>query len=283
MIDSEDKAYFLGLMYADGNITHNGFEIGLSGESDTHIIQAFKTALQATHPIGKKFIEGYKTYYRLTISSSSQAREDLIRLGCFERKSLILKFPTEEQVPKYLIHHFIRGYFDGDGSVSHKINGQIHYSMISSVFFIDGLIKSLQENGIDLVIRMDKCHTNQVGYVSAGGVIAGKKIFDFMYKDATIFLKRKKAVFDSFFLSYLGDINARLFSQTRSKRTEVCRLFGLVETAFMMSKLTNDQQKDLIQLYKEKGNIQGTAKEFNCSHTMIKNVLRNHGILSALQ
>lgn len=42
---------------------------------------------------------------------------DLIKLGCFPKKSLKLKFPTEEQVPNYLINHFMRGYFDGDGNI----------------------------------------------------------------------------------------------------------------------------------------------------------------------
>lgn len=48
---------------------------------------------------------------------SQKTVDDLKQLGCIERKSLILKFPTEEQVPFDLLHHFIRGYFDGDGSI----------------------------------------------------------------------------------------------------------------------------------------------------------------------
>jgi len=42
-------------------------------------------------------------------------KDDLIALGCIPRKSLLLKFPTSNQVPEHLIRHFIRGYFDGDG------------------------------------------------------------------------------------------------------------------------------------------------------------------------
>ena len=48
---------------------------------------------------------------------------DLNKLGVVERKSLILTFPTEQQVPKHLMPHFIRGYFDGDGSVYKQKQG----------------------------------------------------------------------------------------------------------------------------------------------------------------
>ena len=55
-------------------------------------------------------------YYQLSLRSKIIC-EDLKKLGCLQKKSKILVFPTESQVPKNLIHHFIRGYFDGDGSV----------------------------------------------------------------------------------------------------------------------------------------------------------------------
>ena len=39
-----------------------------------------------------------------------------------EAKTFTLRFPTENQVPKELLRHFIRGYFDGDGCVSFYTN-----------------------------------------------------------------------------------------------------------------------------------------------------------------
>jgi len=43
----------------------------------------------------------------------------LIKLGCVPKKSLILTFPTEEQVPQEFIYDFIRGYIDGDGYIQY--------------------------------------------------------------------------------------------------------------------------------------------------------------------
>ena len=46
---------------------------------------------------------------------SKEMATDLAKAGCYNKKSLTLKFPTEEQVPSKLIRHFLRGYVDGDG------------------------------------------------------------------------------------------------------------------------------------------------------------------------
>ena len=47
--------------------------------------------------------------YRYSFRSQS-CKADLIKQGCMPAKSLILKFPTEKQVPKNLLAPFIRGY-----------------------------------------------------------------------------------------------------------------------------------------------------------------------------
>lgn len=58
-----------------------------------------------------------KEYSRIQISSKTLTA-DLLKLGCTPRKSLTLKFPNDGIFKSNdLIRHFIRGYFDGDGSV----------------------------------------------------------------------------------------------------------------------------------------------------------------------
>lgn len=47
--------------------------------------------------------------------TSDKMFNDLCSHGCVPNKSLVLTFPKD--IPENLIHHFIRGYFDGDGSV----------------------------------------------------------------------------------------------------------------------------------------------------------------------
>ena len=52
---------------------------------------------------------------------SDQIVDDLIKLGCPPRKTFKITFPSEEIVPNNLINHFLRGYLDGDGSISGSV------------------------------------------------------------------------------------------------------------------------------------------------------------------
>lgn len=54
-----------------------------------------------------------KNQYRLTINNKHISKR-LAELGCGKAKTSVITFPTLEQVPENLIHHFIRGYFDGN-------------------------------------------------------------------------------------------------------------------------------------------------------------------------
>lgn len=72
--------------------------------------------------------------YRISIYSK-ELSDDLTKLGCFQNKSLELKFPTNKQVPDKLIHHFMRGYFDGDGSICFG-QGQLRFSIIGTEDFL---------------------------------------------------------------------------------------------------------------------------------------------------
>ena len=144
-IDTEDKAYFLGLLFADGNVytARNRIQITLANE-DAYILKAFADCIGYT---GKMYIDREK--YSKLILPSKKMCADLTRLGCTPNKSLTLQFPTE--VPDELMHHFIRGYFDGDGHISKDkrlINPYYHINITSTKEFIIVLKKILMDNDI---------------------------------------------------------------------------------------------------------------------------------------
>lgn len=117
-IDSEDKAYFLGLIYADGCVFRNCLKISLQ-EEDGYILGVLKDKLNyggAISKVNPKIETSHKPQSSLQIGSKKLV-SDLNKLGCIARKSLVLEFPTNKQVPRHLIFHFIRGCFDGDGWV----------------------------------------------------------------------------------------------------------------------------------------------------------------------
>ena len=170
VIDDEHKAYWLGFLYADG---YNIEELKKDCES------IYDIKYKEVNLNGKIFPCNRLTLYSKEIS------QDLKKLGCMQKKSLIIKFPTEEQVPNSLIHHFMRGYFDGNGCISGN-----NFMLNSTKDFLDEYIKRLRNN----------TDISKAGYFSVDGQghrwsHASKrdlnKIFDYLYKDATIYLHRK--------------------------------------------------------------------------------------------
>lgn len=202
VIDNEHKAYWLGFIYADGyvNSQKSSFELRVQ-ESDLEHLKKFIKSINGNMPIREtnKVIKD-KTYkgYSLQVNSI-KFKNDLIKQGCFENKSLILKFPIEKQVPKELIHHFIRGYIDGDGcyvlrkntyqgkkktTISHSISVEI----AGTQDFCEGYIKSLG-------LHKNKIHPlHKVGDITKRVLYSGPyalKIINTIYNDATIYLDRK--------------------------------------------------------------------------------------------
>ena len=130
-IDTEDKAYWLGFLYADGYITQRGFGLAVKSEDRPHI-QKMLDAMDSDYDI-KDYVTSTKTKnnygehgYSRVIVSHKQLREKLIQYGMVENKSLILEPPKIEFGTDELKRHFIRGFFDGNGSISGKKEERTH-------------------------------------------------------------------------------------------------------------------------------------------------------------
>ena len=119
-------------------------------------------------------------------------------MGCVPRKSLILQFPS--LIPA-LIPHFIRGYFDGDGSVfiskekhwrSGHITPVIHYRFIGTFAFLTMLNKFLNLKGN--LKRVKNSQAFELSYKRNKKVIP---FYNYLYKNATVYLERKHSIFQS--------------------------------------------------------------------------------------
>lgn len=113
---SPEMAYVLGYFAADGSMLRNGrgaYFIEFTS-TDRTLISLVQNAVASSHSVTARRRGGNtKTAYRLQIGSKDWY-EDLCFLGFSQAKSKVLRFP---RVPKTLDSHFVRGYFDGDGSV----------------------------------------------------------------------------------------------------------------------------------------------------------------------
>lgn len=190
-IDTEEKAYWLGFLYADGNvrISNNSYKVELAlKESDLeHLIKFSNFMDLKKHP---KYIlkqKAYKVFF-----GSRKVVEDLINKGCVTKKSLILEFPNYEVVSKEMMPAFIRGYFDGDGSISltkTKLTYRANISIIGTKEFLTGLLNEL--NIVEVpILKKDKRHLNNTFYVQFRKQ-QGIEFLNYIYYNANIYLDRK--------------------------------------------------------------------------------------------
>lgn len=201
-IDTEEKAYVLGWWYSDGNNTGKGIRLSIT---DLDILQKIKDIFGHD---GDLYIvppktEKHKTKYCLSMSSLKLS-EDLTKLGCMSNKTFLLKFPDENIVPFDLIHHFVRGYFDGDGSIgAYGKKKRPVVQIVGTRHMMEGILKAADIKGTFSQRFPERCKDNYTIHIGSFGSLL--KFYDYIYKDSTIYLQRK---FDRY-REIVGVINSR--------------------------------------------------------------------------
>lgn len=192
-IDSEDKAYFLGLLFADGcNHRNDKKKISISLQScDKDILSKFSQYLYGAENL--QFIKTrkhYKDQYCLSIHST-HVSDVLNTLGCVARKSLVLKFPD---IQEKLIKHFIRGYFDGDGSLyyyTRRNKPEYTLSIVSTKDFTDKL-KYILNKELNIHVCDKLTGNNNITHtIYVRGNKQVSKLLDWLYLDTNLYLERK--------------------------------------------------------------------------------------------
>ena len=114
---SNDMAYVLGFWWADGNLYYDKkdkiyiFSI-TQHKKDRYILENILRVMGCNTSIKN----GRENCLYIKINNQEICR-DIIKLGGCVKKSLVIKFPN---VPKKYLHDFVRGYFDGDGTITSK-------------------------------------------------------------------------------------------------------------------------------------------------------------------
>lgn len=201
-IDSFDKAYWLGFLYADGCVRECGaLEVGLKYDDIDHL-KKFKESLSSKHPIKEKIINKKYKSCRIQIGCKKMVN-DLINLNCLPRKSLILSFP-DKVVPNEFMSHFIRGYFDGDGGVHYAEHNYFHKSKGKSYIrykcvcyfsgnfkFLTDLKMFLENNGVVVSkVYSDKRSNNYS--IEINGKDNVKQFYNYIYNDCLDFKLDRK-------------------------------------------------------------------------------------------
>jgi len=197
-------AYWIGFIAADGHITNTGFlQIGLA-QSDQNMLENFLKGVHAENPIYQ-----YKTNNG-GMASHVQIRDDkliesLSKWGITPRKSLTIQWPTT--FPIHLYPAFIRGYFDGNGTIFQRYRkAKEHHQgwtetscrfICGSPPFLNELERTLNLHGIITIKQYQNQGTQAYVLPLSGKKENLKKFASLIYQDCSICLERKREIFAS--------------------------------------------------------------------------------------
>ena len=207
-IDSEHKAYFVGMIIADGNVfdpvnsKHHGekwVSITLQDE-DSYMLEEFRKDIGLSSIVAS---DGRG-------SSCVAARSDIManyleKYGIVPRKSFNTRFPFE--IDSKFYRHVIRGIFDGDGSIhvgkyrtrEGRIKNRHKMSFCGTKRLMDELVSTIMEQ-----TKIKTCphvYSYKTRCLSEFRISNIEDMYEFgkwLYEDSTIFMKRKHDKFDSF-------------------------------------------------------------------------------------
>lgn len=205
--DTPESLYLAGFLAADGWLTNSDsaqYTIGIAlKDSDVLHLNKIKTLLDCDRPIYKRIVKNSKRNpkYRDSITYSLVIRckemfDDLQRFNLTPQKSLIYVFPFWIKNHKY-VSHFLRGYFDGDGSISidklhkHQKTQQARIHLRGTIDFLTVFHEILYREGAAVTENKKISTDSNIGSLQYTGNKNVGAILDFLYRDATVYLDRK--------------------------------------------------------------------------------------------
>jgi len=187
-IDTEEKAYWLGFICADGWMAKSepSFGIGL-GVRDKNHLSKIADLFDVKISEDEKRVQ-IQVYNPITY-------EHLLDKDVVPLKSYIDCFKVFDYIPEYLMNHFIRGWFDGDGSISLMKKNASEFSIVGTLGNIEKIQNLILEN-VEILNKTKILPCKNIFALKWGGSSQLMDLREWLYKDATVFLERKKDKFD---------------------------------------------------------------------------------------
>lgn len=198
-INTPEKAYWLGALYADGNIHKHKSQSGTIRFStkDKEWAEKFLECIEYEGSVLREYHKKFEKEIFKARVTSDKMYYDLIKHGCVPSKSKILKMPD---LHNDLIPHFVRGYFDGDGTVGiyKYLTGKSTITLRSGICsgseeFLTNILKY-----IPVKSKIIKKNSNKALWCFQFSVNDSLSFCKWMYKDASIYLNRKYKIFEDF-------------------------------------------------------------------------------------
>ena len=200
-IDTPDKAYWLGLLYADGWVINNKdsatYEVSIElQDGDGYLLEQLAKAIGGVHQVTYKHgvtdFNGYsyETDEAVLRIYSKKMVNDLIQHGVVPKKTKAEEYPKCER----FLRDFVRGFLDGDGCIyiDHtrcKPLTMVHFTN-SNIELLKYLNQKINDElGITGTIYTEKDYKHRLMYFRQEDVRA---LLDWIYYDLSRpMLKRK--------------------------------------------------------------------------------------------
>lgn len=207
IIDTPEKAYFLGFIAGDGNVINNQIRIRIV-KDDVEILNAFKKEINYNKP--NKFVKVKNGQEQVHLEFRSfEMCNDLKNFGIVPNKSMKLQLPTS--IDDDLMHAYLLGLFDADGSIFYtkfrrsdrKTQTERYGFSITTNTVLADQISSYLEKKIGVVLSVSRKRNNKnlsIAQLSRNQDLI--KLCDFLYKDLNLGLLRKKIKFQEAYSFY---------------------------------------------------------------------------------
>ena len=199
-IQTEAQAYWCGFIMADGcvsiNEKINSCELCIKIQAnDADHLKKFNKSIEGNVPVtlfneyttlpNKEKVISHQCQIRLY---SEEIVHDLKKYGIIPNKSLIKQFPNN--IPDHLMNHFIRGYFDGNGTIVFSYKSKICSFCTGSENFAKGLYEYINKNvcRTSNIYTPDNVHSFRFSMSSYSSMYS---FLNYLYTNATIYLDRK--------------------------------------------------------------------------------------------
>lgn len=197
VIDTEGKAYWLGFIAADGNISGGNLQFGLADKDGDHL-EVLIHALDGTHKVRREMrTTRFGTFPVAHLSIASRLLvAGLVGQGITPRKSLTCH---AWEGPSDLQRHYWRGVIDGDGSV-----GDDGISLVGSEAMIRAFAAFMAE----------QCQTKAqprshkgIWRAAVSGRVQAARFAAALYAGSTVALERKRQAAERLMASKGGVIS----------------------------------------------------------------------------
>lgn len=201
-IDDEHKAYWLGFLAADGHVSPDKNLIKFSlAKKDEIMVKLFaddieflgETYERVKNKNGKQYYECVITFHSPVMSGA------LVKAGLHDWKSGDPRILHE--LRPSLVNHFVRGLFDGDGSLVVKDRSDRPSKMRYFIICDDKVNIKIFDALEDVIVRHANVTklgvkiNNTTCRIRWNGARQVERIGRWLYNDATIYMERKKIRF----------------------------------------------------------------------------------------